>query len=170
MTRWITSDTHFFHNNIINHCSRPFQNIEEMNVSLVNNWNSIVKPGDIVYHLGDFCFSNKTNIENMVKRLNGYKVLVMGNHDKDRSKNPGWWMERGFDEVYFDPIMFGDFILSHEPIIDLEYGLFNLHGHTHNTMHRAIKGYTTDLYFNVGVDVHNYLPINLDEIIGEDNV
>ena len=55
---WFTSDTHFFHNNIIDYCKRPFVNAEEMNEYIIKQWNSVVKPQDEVYHLGDFAFGN----------------------------------------------------------------------------------------------------------------
>ena len=53
-----TSDSHYFHNNILKYCNRPFGSVEAMNEALVANWNSVVKPDDHVYHLGDFCFGN----------------------------------------------------------------------------------------------------------------
>ena len=53
LTYWI-SDLHFWHANIIKYCSRPFDNAFQMNEALVENWNAKVKPGDTVFHLGDF--------------------------------------------------------------------------------------------------------------------
>ena len=52
-----TSDTHFGHNNIIKFCKRPWKTTEEMNEALIERWNSVVKPDDIVFHLGDFAFA-----------------------------------------------------------------------------------------------------------------
>ncbi len=51
---WFTSDTHFGHANIIRFCDRPFKDIQEMNERLIANWNAVVRPGDSVYHMGDF--------------------------------------------------------------------------------------------------------------------
>ena len=53
---FFTSDTHFYHANIINFCKRPFANVETMNEALIENWNAVVGANDIVFHLGDFCF------------------------------------------------------------------------------------------------------------------
>lgn len=52
---FFTSDTHFNHTNIIKYCQRPFRDIYEMNETLIANWNNVVAPDDIVFHLGDFC-------------------------------------------------------------------------------------------------------------------
>jgi calcineurin-like phosphoesterase family protein len=61
MTIFFTSDTHFNHKNIIKLCNRPFTSIEEMNEKIIENWNNIVKPEDIVWHLGDFALIWKGN-------------------------------------------------------------------------------------------------------------
>ena len=52
---YFTSDTHFYHSNIIDFCKRPFKNVEDMNETLIENWNRIVSQDDNVFHLGDFC-------------------------------------------------------------------------------------------------------------------
>ena len=54
---YFTSDTHFQHGNIIKFCNRPYSNVEEMNNAIIENWNSVVGPNDIVFHLGDFAWS-----------------------------------------------------------------------------------------------------------------
>jgi len=60
---WFTSDTHFGHFNIIEYCNRPFKTVDEMNSKLIRFWNERVKPDDIVYFLGDFCFKNTSGCE-----------------------------------------------------------------------------------------------------------
>ena len=70
MTRiYLIADTHFSHGNIIKYCNRPFSDIEEMNNTIINNWNSIDDKDDIVYHLGDFLLGD--NISDFVSKLNG---------------------------------------------------------------------------------------------------
>lgn len=59
---YFISDTHFEYENVIKYCKRPFNNTEEINETLISNWNSVVSD-DIIYHLGDFCLSDKTSIK-----------------------------------------------------------------------------------------------------------
>lgn len=81
MTKWFTSDLHFGHNNVIRYCNRPYKELHEMNVAMTNIWNETIKPGDLVYVIGDFSLSKRLSQE-MVPRLNGDKILIVGNHDK----------------------------------------------------------------------------------------
>ena len=81
--RWVISDTHFGHANIIRHAERPFRTIGEMNEALVANWNDIVRDGDTVYHLGDFSGPPMNRrIERIAEQLRGRIVLITGNHDR----------------------------------------------------------------------------------------
>ena len=136
MKTFIVSDTHFNHKNIINLCNRPFSSVEEMNESIIKNWNSVVSKDDIVYHLGDFGFGNKTVISNFVSRLNGRIRLIKGNHD---THSNAFYRDCGFDEVCNKPIILDDFfICSHEPMpfvdkIDSAGCFANLFGHVHNS-------------------------------------
>jgi calcineurin-like phosphoesterase family protein len=159
-TNFIISDTHFGHSNIILYENRPFPDKEEMDWQIITRWNKVVKQTDTVYHLGDFGLASKERYEEILKQLNGKKYLVMGNHDRCRS--PKWWRERGFDEVSKYPIIKSNFfILSHEPVY-LPYNspYFNIHGHLHS---KTMKGE----YYNVGVELHNYTPISLDELLSK---
>lgn len=78
---YFTSDTHFNHANIIGFCSRPFKNVNEMNETLIANWNRVVGVDDIVFHLGDFCLGGSAEWTNVLNRLNGKIYLIVGNHD-----------------------------------------------------------------------------------------
>ncbi len=94
MTTWFTSDTHFGHENIIKYCDRPFGSVDEMNKTIIRNWNSYVAPEDIVYHLGDVALGQITDSLNCVSALNGHKILVLGNHDR-----PFMVMEKGENDL-----------------------------------------------------------------------
>lgn len=78
---FFTSDTHFYHGNIIRFCNRPFKDVDMMNETIISNWNNTVGQDDIVFHLGDFCLGGSAEWTRMLDRLNGRIYLIMGNHD-----------------------------------------------------------------------------------------
>ena len=90
MTKWYVSDTHFFHDLMLSPTlrrPRPFASVGEMNEALIENWNRVVHPKDLVIHLGDFSFKpteKQAEIVRIFNRLNGRKRLIIGNHDLDR--------------------------------------------------------------------------------------
>ena len=79
---FFTADLHFYHSNIIEFCDRPFANVEEMNQTLIDNWNGVVKNSDdTVIINGDFAFTGNIElIKGLLSQLNGEKILVKGNH------------------------------------------------------------------------------------------
>ena len=79
---FFTSDTHFSHANIIKFCQRPFKDVSHMNDELVQRWNEVVGPDDIVFHLGDFAWGGSDVWNSIMSRLNGKIYLVLGNHDE----------------------------------------------------------------------------------------
>ena len=154
MKTFIISDTHFGHNNIILFCDRPFKDTAEMTKQLIENWNSVVSKDDIVYHLGDVSMkTSKQDVKSIIEQLNGYKILIRGNHDNyDYSK-------LGFDEYHnYSIFLNGSIILSHYPILGLN-NFLNIHGHIHD------KDMKSDNHFNASVEKINYTPIQLEEII-----
>lgn len=147
-------DTHFFHENIIKYCNRPFINVEEMNSYIINQWNSTIDKNDLVYHHGDFALCNdKTIVSNLVQRLNGSIILILGNHDRHGKQ---WFYDCGFVEVYKN-LKIGNYILSHRPqsLDKLTNGLINIHGHVHRNNYNLDK----NKYINVSCEVINYKPI-----------
>ena len=130
---WFTSDTHFYHENIIKYCNRPFANAAEMNDEIVKQWNSVVKPDDLVWHLGDFALGKKENVTEILPKLNGKINLVLGNHDHQKLK---FYYEAGFNRVYDRKVIINDFvILSHAPLMFLNDNcpFFNVFGHVHDS-------------------------------------
>ena len=153
------SDTHFNHKGIIKYCNRPFSSVEEMNDFMIKSWNSVIKDGseDLVYFHGDFAMcSPKDTIGSLVGRLNGRKILIIGNHDR---RGRRFFLNCGFIEVHKKTIQIGDYMLSHKPIEALEEGLINIHGHIHD---RVLEKYDKKRYINVSVEVINYKPIWID--------
>lgn len=132
---WITSDTHFYHKNILVYeaSNRPFKDRDEMNEELIKRWNEKVGIYDVVFHLGDFSFSSPNKIRQTVERLNGRKFLLLGNHDRVKGYD---WNNLGFERVFNNPfIMDGKFIFSHEPLGIIPDGKVNVYGHVHGSSH-----------------------------------
>ena len=126
-----------------------------MNNHIIQQWNSIIKEDDLVFHLGDFAlYANKEMVKESISKLNGNIILIEGNHDK-RSK--GWWRDTGIIETY-KQYKIGDYILSHKPIEDLGYGLINIHGH----LHGKDIGLNKERYIDVSCEKLNYTPIWVD--------
>lgn len=151
---FVISDTHFGHANIIAHCARPFADVDEMDELMVSRWNDTVKPSDHVYHLGDVAM--KRALLPIVKRLNGHKRLVFGNHDIFDAKD---YLAAGFQKLCGMRVLDG-VILTHVPIHPNSMGRFvgNVHGHVHNNQALAHP------YVNVSVEVIDYTPVALERI------
>lgn len=153
MNTFFISDTHFFHKNIIKYSSNSrghFTTVEEMNESIIEDWNNKVTNDDIVYHLGDFAFTNVTTATNIVNRLKGKIILIKGNHDHKLIRSPEF--SNCFTKIsqYYELKLDNRFIiLCHYPILSWngkEHNSLHFHGHTHGTIKYA------DNAFDVGLD------------------
>ena len=160
---YVISDTHFNHANIIKYCNRPFETVEEMNNTLINNWNETVKPEDTVIFLGDFCLGNREKVIEFGNKLNGHKILVMGNHDKVTKTA---FKEAGFETIYDVPpiIKFDEYNItirfSHAPYdSQMEDNYPNVYGHVHDN---PVDDAT---HYCACVELHDYRPIPLETIV-----
>jgi calcineurin-like phosphoesterase family protein len=160
---FVTSDHHFYHHredggSIIRYENRPFIDNEDMSDYMIKKWNSVVGKSDKIFHLGDFSWGTKEMNIKILSQLNGIKHLILGNHD--RSNSIKWHQDCGWYFVSRWPIIYEEFyIMSHEPVYLNEFFPYaNLHGHLHSKK-MEYKG-----YFNVCVELHDYTPINFDEI------
>jgi calcineurin-like phosphoesterase family protein len=131
------SDTHFFHKNIIRLAGRPFKDVTEMNETMIENWNKVVFPKDIVYHLGDFAYGtwsmpdSEKAIQTLFGRLNGVKHLIKGNHDHAETLDLPWASVSDYKTLTYYKKMI---VLFHYPIIEWDgayRGSYHFHGHTH---------------------------------------
>jgi calcineurin-like phosphoesterase family protein len=150
---FLTADTHFFHKNILGYCNRPFPNVIEMNLALIERWRSVAKPEDTVYHLGDFSFGDMARSSEILKMLPGKKILIRGNHDKSRKR----MLEMGFDEVY-PSLELDGWLLVHRPPVPVHPMKKVLCGHVHDKWKRRGN------MINVGCDVWNFTPITMAQI------
>lgn len=173
---FFTSDSHYGHSNIIWMCKRPYTNVEEMNRKLIENWNNVVKPDDLVFHLGDFAFGGQPLWRSIREQLNGNIILIKGNHDNRNLKNGCKVL---FDGVY-DQVKFyienRCIYLNHYPF--LCYGgsyrsekdaVFQLFGHVHSGpnstgLDNARLKMLFPYQYDVGVDNNNYTPVSWEQI------
>lgn len=167
---FVTSDLHFNHGNVIGFCKRPYDTVEQMNEDLIEKWNNVVTAEDTVYVLGDFFMGMLTEVEGILKRLNGKIILIRGNHD---TKNRLELLERNgviikdIDYVSYKGLFF---IMCHFPVYNPDFvkmirdsnteGIL-LYGHIHE---KASTGYTGEGTYHVGVDTNNYTPINIEDL------
>ena len=156
MAVYFISDTHFDHKKVIEYSKRPFASVEEMNETLIKNWNSVVKKEDIVWFLGDFSLTKVSRMEYFVSRLHGDKRMVLGNHDQYSIKR---YQTAGFTFVSRYPIVLKNkFILSHAPMVqDNDSEFINIYGHVHEKP--SIKN---EHNICVCVEQINYTPIELE--------
>jgi len=165
MTNFFTADLHWHHSNIIKYCNRPFQTIEEMHEKMIYNWNQVVKNGDIVYHLGDWGFiksaeafdAPKDCVISVESRLNGKIILFRGNHDKNNHVKTiitSMVVIQGGQRLW----------LTHDPKDANPNYYINLVGHVHKkwTYNKLSKN---SYMINVGVDVWDYRPITINQIL-----
>lgn len=164
MKRYIIADPHFGDEYIIKSERFNFPTVKAMNELMIKQWNSIIEEHDMVYILGDFV--GRTKISDMcglVKKLNGYKILVMGNHDFDYASFSQEWLDFGFNEVYRHPIIVDNFyIFSHEPVyINKHMPYANIYGHVHGN---PIYKDCCKQGFCACAERINYIPIDFEEI------
>lgn len=171
MKTWFTSDTHFGHQNIIKYCNRPFKDVDHMNEVLIKNWNSIVDPDDTIYHLGDFAMGPKDRWPSYIKRLNGMKLLVRGNHDQDEQKMKDLGFTYVFDNMIV-PYKNFDIYLSHFPHPEFVDAIPKGQGPTKTTKYQFCGHVHTDwktyegVIVNVGVNQWDYKPITVEQALG----
>lgn len=157
---WVISDPHFGHRGVCKFTEsdgitplRPWNDPEEMNEALVENWNSVVNDQDRVYLLGDICMGKKHLP--ILTRLKGRKVLVKGNHDVEKLSVYAQY----FDDVRAYVIKKG-LIMSHIPLREEQVDRFgvNIHGHLHSNVINDPR------YLNVCVEKINYTPLDMQVI------
>ena len=169
---FFTADTHWFHDNIVKHCNRPWNIGEEHNEALIANWNETVKKGDTVYLLGDYAMipAQKDGVPRMKlyrklrMRLNGKIILIKGNHDQ--------MSQDIYNECFTEVHILRDIKIDGEKIALCHYpmrswncsfhGSFHLFGHVHGRLERVDTGVSCD----VGIDVPewNYRPVAWDTL------
>ncbi|PCJ96746.1 MAG: hypothetical protein COA52_00635 [Hyphomicrobiales bacterium] len=161
---WVISDTHFNHTNILNFTDdfgdkvRKFDNVNQMNDCMITNWNEVVKETDIIYHLGDVYFGNSHETDEILKKLNGKKRLILGNHDNGKDQI----LYKHFAKITLWRLFKEhNMVLTHIPLHEsnMQKVEYNVHGHIHQNIS------PTPNHINVCVEQINYKPIHIESII-----
>ena len=157
---FVTSDLHLDHTNIIKYCSRPFFDTDEMNKTLVENWNNSITNEDTVYFLGDLAFGKGSNsTDYWLTKLNGKIIFIKGNHDKSKKIK--------FINNYILEYNGIKFFLVHAPEnAPKDWKGWVICGHHHNhypDKYPFINKKTKVI--NVSVELTNYKPVKIDKII-----
>lgn len=170
MTTFFTSDLHFGHEKIIGFAKRPFTSVEEMDQTLIKNWNQTVTDKDDIYIIGDFSFHKGSTTKLILNELNGNKFAVRGNHDikrfnSDIKKRFIWVKDLHTIKIPDLDVLGGNQIIAlcHYPLLTwdrVHYGSWMLHGHCHGNMRYPFKGRILD----VGVDAWDYKPVSYEQI------
>jgi calcineurin-like phosphoesterase family protein len=150
---FFTADEHYGHAKVIQYCNRPFRDVSEMNHTIISNHNAVVTPQDITVHAGDFCWHKKTDVEKIIRKLNGSHIFIKGSHDA--------WMPSSTKFMWRKMINGNFIVVCHYAMRTWErahHGSWQLYGHSHNKL--APIGFQHD----VGVDGHNFYPYSEIEI------
>lgn len=177
---FVTSDHHFGHARISELAGRPFASVEEMNVLMIERWNAIVGPDDVVLHLGDLALGPTDDSVGLTVQLNGHRLLVPGNHDRVSSATQSKRAIERFRPLYeqagwtvLPELLVGtrnalQLLASHYPYSGdttgpdrhvkhrpADEGIPLIHGHTHEHGFGAHGTHE----FHVGVDAFDFAPI-----------
>lgn len=168
---FVTSDLHFCHDRAFVYEPRGFSNVEEMNQAIVERWNAVVQPEDIVYVLGDIMLNNNEEGIRLFNSLNGYKRIVLGNHDT--ATRQALYKECEKVESVELAVMLKyrgyHFFMTHYPCLtgnlekeSLKQCTLNIYGHTHQqTNFFQDRPYM----YHTGMDSHDCTPVHIDKII-----
>ena len=175
---FFTSDLHLGHSGIIKSCNRPFSSVEEMDEKLIANWNKKVKKNDSVFIVGDFIWK-KQDVEKYLKRLNGKKILIVGNHDKwaaDENLANHFHKITKYEEVSLNN---HQITLCHYPMVEWKNSRktgtsrlgYLVYGHVHNSIKPLYKGlYLSFNALNAGTDINKYEPVTFEELVENNRI
>lgn len=181
---WIASDIHFNHKNIAIYCPEsrgkfveivgknvdgtPIYKhyVEQMNEEIIIKWNSRVQPGDHVFILGDVAMGRIDHAPALIRRLNGDKTLIRGNHDRSLMGSPE------LESLFIDIKDYACFsargvgvVMSHYPFASWDgmgHGAVMLHGHLHGTP-SGVNGRIKDM----GIDTNDLYPYDFEAVLDQ---
>jgi calcineurin-like phosphoesterase family protein len=190
---FVTSDLHIGHANSIKYDNRPFKDLDHMHSYLIKNYNATVPETGTCFFLGDIGMGNTAATKDVITKMHGTKVLVLGNHDKGITT----MLDCGFDVVVYGLVMYlaGERVtMSHCPLRGLyreptdhfsnekmrggnwhgesknnkftfdDEGQFHLHGHIHSGPNTKGKDKILGRQYDVGVCANHYKPVSFSAI------
>lgn len=172
---YFISDPHFGHKNIIKYANRPFESVDNMNETIIKNWNNLIKPNDEVYILGDVSLTNQEETNKILNRLNGRLYLIKGNHEKSvmsskENRDRFEWLKDYYELKYEYNGKRNMIVMCHYAMRvwnKSHHGSYHLYGHSHDSLEYEQWGKSMD----VGIDsaariLGEYRPFTFDEIDG----
>lgn len=164
------SDMHFGHKNVLGFDNRPFQDIEEMDRTLIELWNACVQPKDNVYIVGDLCYRNEQSEEWYLEKLKGHKYLIIGNHDGKLLKNEkAMAYFESVDKMMHIKDNGKQICLCHFPIAEWNgfyKGHWHIYGHIHNNKNEVYEFMKKQEHaLNAGCMLYDYMPMTLEQLI-----
>lgn len=174
------SDEHFFHENIIKYCFRPYKTADEMNTDLIKIFNAHFDDDSVVFHLGDFALFRSVpegkrieTLEGIISQLKGHHIFLMGNHDNfkyfDKLSIPNAELA---NPTHLLKVQIGNeqIILCHYPIEvweNKQWGAFHLHGHTHGGMVKFSASPFVPRRRDIGIDTNGLAPYRWDNLLAD---
>lgn len=159
---FFSADTHFGHANILKYCNRPFDNVEEMDKTILTNFNNQIQEDDVLFLLGDFCWRNYKEYRARINCKNIF--FIYGNHDKRMRR------ERAFNELWIEAYDLLGITVENQDIVLCHYAMrrwdkshrsaWQLYGHSHGDLPDDPKL----LSFDCGVDCFNFCPVSFSEV------
>lgn len=170
MKKYITSDLHIGHANIMKFCptTRPFRDVDHMNAEMRREWNVTVKPEDLVYILGDVTFMRPQPSVEYLRQLNGHKILIQGNHDQANLRDPAFRACFNEIHVYYETNHAGVKVcMFHYPIHfewnKAHHGSVHFYGHCHGSK-TGLEEYRAR---DVGFDATGKVVSDFDEMVAD---
>jgi calcineurin-like phosphoesterase family protein len=173
-----TSDAHFGHTNVIRYNNRPYKSANEMDADLIDRWNSVVQPKEVIYHVGDFTLEGWQYAASVLAKLNGEIHLIRGSHDDRWIKNFQPMKSATGDRVILEPSMVVEvsniwkadghdlpLVLCHYAMTvwpRSHYGALHMFGHSHG---RLLESLRSPRSLDIGVDCWNYTPISFEQFV-----
>ena len=138
-----------------------------MNESIIKDWNNTVAPGDEIFILGDVSFAGPKDSVGILRRLNGKKFLIAGNHDKKNLKEEDFRKQFVWVKDYADISVDGNKVcLFHYPIAEFD-GMHRGSVHFHGHLHGNTSGLEEYRVKDVGMDTNMCQVYNLPYLVKE---